>query len=237
MLPLLKCCLTPLEPLGLVLGSHRHLLTILHSSSTPHFSSFKSSLTRECHRLLFPVAITMDHLVPSLQSLSSTPFLSQRLVVSMSKERILLGALSSLAFLDPFTLQTHSCGFTLDLVITISCGPPEPTREHPTSWSPPPTILLSSLDLSNLEFQTYGSKSQLDTPTWMSDKSLTYNIAKAELLSSPLPPTQLPLSSGHLEPGVDQNRNHLSKTILFVLACIQSVGKHSWFCFQDLSKT
>lgn len=105
--------------------------------------------------------------------------------------------------------DTHSCGFTLDLVITISCGPPESTCKHPMLWSPPPTILLSSLDLSYLELQTYGYKSQLDTPTWMSDRQLTCKISKTELLISPLSPNQLPLSSGRLEPGVDQNWNHL----------------------------
>lgn len=122
--------------------------------------------------------------------------------------------------LDPFTLlsndlgplrpsDTHYCGFTLDLVITVNCDLPESTCKHPTFWSLPPTILLSSLDLSYLEFQTYGSKSQLDNPTWMSDRQLTCNISKTELLSSPLPPKQLPWSSGHPEPGIDQNWNHL----------------------------
>lgn len=131
--------------------------------------------------------------------------------------------------------DTHSCGFSLDLVITISCGPPESTCKHPTLWSPPPTILLSSLGLSYLEFQTYGSKSQLDTPTWMSDRQLTCKISKTELLISPSFPKPAP---PEFWPSRAWRRPKLepSSTILFVLAYIQSVGKHSWFYFQDLSK-
>lgn len=239
-LPPPQVSLTPLEPLGLevapwfslILANHSHSFSI---PSSPAFNLMSpenvicySSLLQESVGPQLTVLVFNTVPVTVLGNINihrEDPSRATQFCDFLSND------------LKPLhTSDTHSYGFTLDLVITINCNPPDAISKHPTLCSPPPTAPPPPVQTSptwNSRPMDPTANQTLPLGCLTGSSHRTYPKLSSWFPHPPLkpaPPEFWP-SRVWLRPKLES-----SSTILFILTYIQSVGKHYWFYFQDLSK-